>query len=93
MKSTGSWLHALTLALAVVVARALGSMAQAGLSGAIFTTDETGSFVNGNVYDSKDDVYLNGGPQPKAPCTAAGLPDGLLRLPCHRSLGLSAPLV
>jgi hypothetical protein len=46
------------------------------LSGAIFTTDINSSFVNGNVYDSMEDVYLNGGPRPNAPCTAAGLPDG-----------------
>ncbi len=32
--------------------------------------------MNGNVYDSKEEVYLNGGPPPNAPCTAAGLPDG-----------------
>jgi hypothetical protein len=46
------------------------------LSGAIFTTDANSTFVNGNVYDFKEDVYLNGGPRPNAPCTAAGLPDG-----------------
>lgn len=46
------------------------------VSGAIFTTDASSTFVNGNVYDMKDDVYLNGGPRPNAPCTAAGLPDG-----------------
>jgi hypothetical protein len=27
------------------------------------------------VYDAADVVYLNGGPRPNAPCTAAGLPD------------------
>jgi hypothetical protein len=32
--------------------------------------------VNGNVYESKEEVYLNGGPPPNAPCSAAGLPDG-----------------
>jgi hypothetical protein len=46
------------------------------LSGAIFTTDANSTFVNANVYDFKEDVYLNGGPRPNAPCTAAGLPDG-----------------
>jgi hypothetical protein len=46
------------------------------VSGAIFTTDANSTFVNANVYDLKDDVYLNGGPRPNAPCTAAGLPDG-----------------
>ena len=46
------------------------------VSGAIFTTDANSNFVNANVYDDKEDVYLNGGPRPNAPCTAAGLPDG-----------------
>jgi hypothetical protein len=46
------------------------------VSGAIFTTDMNSNFVNGNVYDFMTDVYLNGGPRPNAPCTAAGLPDG-----------------
>lgn len=49
----------------------LGSFAM--ISGAIFTTNEDGSVVNGNVYETKEDVWLNGGPpQPGA----AGLPDG-----------------
>jgi hypothetical protein len=46
------------------------------VSGAIFTTDWNSTFVNANVYDFKEDVYLSGGPRPNAPCTAAGLPDG-----------------
>jgi hypothetical protein len=46
------------------------------VSGAIFTTDQNSSYVNGNVYDFMEDVYLNGGPRPNAPCTAAGLPSG-----------------
>ncbi len=49
----------------------------APVTGAIFTTLKDGSAVNYNIYDGKQDVYLNGGPvSPKAPCTAAGLPDG-----------------
>ena len=48
----------------------------AGLTGAIFTTNSNGSVVNGNQYDSPCSVYLNGGPGPHAPATAAGLPDG-----------------
>jgi hypothetical protein len=49
----------------------------APVTGAIFTTDVNGTFVNANIYEAKEDVYLNGGPRsPKAPCTAAGLPDG-----------------
>jgi hypothetical protein len=51
--------------------------ATAPLSGAIFTTTSDGEIVNENVhYDGKIDVYLDGGPGPHAPKTAAGLPDG-----------------
>jgi hypothetical protein len=50
--------------------------AEAAIQGAIFTTDAAGTVVNGNIYSSKGDVYLDGGPQPNAPCTAAGLPNG-----------------
>lgn len=45
-------------------------------SGAIFTTLPDGSAVNFNIYASKDDVYLDGGPGIQAPQTAAGLDDG-----------------
>jgi hypothetical protein len=43
------------------------------LPGAIFTTDSTCSGVNINIFGSRKDVYLNGGP---AFPGAAGLPDG-----------------
>lgn len=46
------------------------------LSGAIFTTDGSGEPVNLNIYDAKEDVYLNGGPGINAPDDAAGLPAG-----------------
>src|SRR2546426_170512 len=46
------------------------------LSGAIFTTVFDGSEVNFNIYAAKTDVYLDGGPGPGAPQTAAGLNDG-----------------
>jgi hypothetical protein len=50
------------------------------LPGAIFTTDQRGNAVNGNAhYLSKcgaTGVYLDGGPGPNAPPTAASLPDG-----------------
>jgi hypothetical protein len=50
------------------------------LSGAIFTTDQSGTLTNGNTqYLSKcgaTGVYLDGGPGPNAPATAASLPDG-----------------
>lgn len=46
------------------------------LPGAIFTTVEDGSRVNANIYEFKEDVYLDGGPGPNAPIDAAGLPEG-----------------
>jgi hypothetical protein len=54
----------------------LATVANAALSGAIFTTVIDGSEVNFNHYAAKEDVYLDGGPGPGAPQTAAGLPDG-----------------
>jgi len=42
-------------------------------TGAIFTTDSTCTGVNLNIYDSRDAVYLDGGPNSPG---AAGLPDG-----------------
>jgi hypothetical protein len=63
-------------ALALSLASSTAMAAQ--ITGAIFTTLFDGSAVNYNIYDHKQDVYLNGGPvSPKAPCTAAGLPDGV----------------
>ena len=50
--------------------------APAPLSGAIFTTDSSGVPVNLNIYQDKQDVYLNGGPGINAPVEAAGLPAG-----------------
>jgi hypothetical protein len=72
---TGS-LPFVAAALAALTALAPASVARAATSGAIFTTDVTGNFVNGNVYENRADVYLNGGPRANAPCTAAGLTDG-----------------
>lgn len=50
--------------------------ASSELSGAVFTTLPDGSAVNHNIYDSKDDVYLDGGPGLNAPSTSAALPAG-----------------
>lgn len=75
MNARGLRLQVIHSALAALTLLIASSAAAGGLSGAIFTTDVTGTFVNGNVYDFKGDVYLNGGPRPNAPCTAAGLPD------------------
>lgn len=58
----------------------VGAQAAPPLPGAIFTTNKDGTLVNGNTkYASKCDdggVYLDGGPGPNAPRTAASLPDG-----------------
>jgi len=50
-----------------------GNIFAAPLPGAIFTTDSTCSGVDLNIYGSKGDVYLNGGPSHPG---AASLPDG-----------------
>lgn len=60
-------------AAAIVLLPALPATA-APLSGAIFTTDGSGVPVNLNIYQNKQDVYLNGGPGINAPDGAAGLP-------------------
>jgi hypothetical protein len=70
----------------ILVTVVINSAAMAQVSGAIFTTNcidvssSTGqcqsTFVNGNVYDFIEDVFLNGGPRPNAHCDAAGLPNG-----------------
>ena len=39
----------------------------------IYTTTALGATVNGNIYDSKNDVYLTGGPNN---CNGPGLPNG-----------------
>ena len=64
--------------LSVFLVLMLGAVAQAaGPTGAIFTTTPDGSVVNENVrYNTKAEVYLDGGPGPNAPQTAAGLDDG-----------------
>src|SRR5437763_13265065 len=64
-------------AVAVFVAAIASVAIQASApSGAIFTTVANGSEVNYNIYAAKTDVYLDGGPGPGAPQTAAGLDDG-----------------
>lgn len=66
----------LALVVALAIPGAAPIAAARGLSGAIFTTMVDGSRVNANIYEDKDDVYLDGGPGPNAPQGAAGLPDG-----------------
>jgi SdrD B-like domain/HYR domain len=48
--------------------------ASANLAGAIFTSDSTCTGVDLNIYSSKDDVYIDGGPNHHK--GAASLPDG-----------------
>lgn len=63
--------------LAFVFGLCVAIGAQGPVTGAVFTTNSTGTFVNGNVYDSSNDPYINGGPRPNSgSCTAAGLADG-----------------
>ncbi|AXT70514.1 hypothetical protein [Vibrio sp. dhg] len=68
-----------TATLAVSALALMFSMsAFARLDGAIFTTTPLGDIVNENVrYQSKEEVFLDGGPGPQAPRTAAALPEGL----------------
>lgn|GEM_PF-3807773 len=68
------------LIVVVIVGAAIGTfqsrMASAGqpLPGAIFTTLPDGNVVNGNIYDEKCDVALNGGPSGQQ---SHHLPDGV----------------
>lgn len=72
MKTRSLLLFLLTV-VALVLAGGQGPNAQPPVSGAIFTTDSICNRPNVNIYDAKEDVYLNGGPQHPG---AAGLPDG-----------------
>src|SRR5436309_9234364 len=65
------------LAVAVFVVVAFASLYAHAPSGAIFTTVVDGTEVNYNIYQAKEDVYLDGGPGPGAPQTAAGLDDAV----------------
>ena len=61
------------IALIAVSAICTTIKADPPLPGAIFTTDSTCTEVNQNIFDNKEDVYIDGGP---AHPGAAGLPDG-----------------
>ena len=63
-----------TVVVFVALATTIAYMAAAPLPGAIFTTDAGCTGVDLNIYQSKDAVYVDGGP---AHPGAAGLPDGL----------------
>src|SRR5712671_4822424 len=51
------------LGLGLLCCLLLAGTANANVAGAIFTTNSTGTKVNGNLYANKTAVYLNGGPQ------------------------------
>lgn len=59
------------LSVAMIAVFHAGAAAQ--VSGAVFTTASLCSGTNVNIFDLKDDVYLDGGPRKEG---AAGLPDG-----------------
>ena len=63
------------IAVGAVSATLVGNAIAGGLSGAIYTTNREGTFVNGNVYDAAEDVYLNGGP-PREPALHRGWSSG-----------------
>jgi len=69
-------LTTITLVLLIACWLAVTPAQASAPTGAIFTTVADGSEVNLNNYPSKDAVYLDGGPGPGAPQTAAGLDDG-----------------
>src|SRR5437762_11595926 len=61
------------IALVAVLALCTTLRAAPPISGAIFTSDSTCTGVNVNIYDNKEDVYIDGGPSHPG---SAGLPDG-----------------
>jgi len=65
------WLVVVGLALSALLWPATAVAA----TGAIWTSLSNGATVNANIYDAKQDVYLNGGPQNCG--NGGGLPDGL----------------
>jgi hypothetical protein len=71
-----TFLAAVALAAPILTWLPASAAPPASLSGAIFTTDVSGVPVNLNIYQAKEDVYLNGGPGINAPADAAGLPAG-----------------
>lgn len=70
-----------SLRLAASTALALGivfspSANADAINGAIYTSRADGTTVNANLYDSKDEVYLNGGPNNYPGCNGGDLDDG-----------------
>ena len=75
-------LRSSSLLTALLLVGAIGwasTASAANVSGALFTTTMNGTRVNANIYSAKcgvDGVWIDGGPGPNAPQTAAGLDDG-----------------
>lgn len=76
------------LCLLSVLTLAIGIQAQS--SGAVYTSNKSGSIVNGNVYKKKTDVYLNGGPGPNMACSNPGLVAVALRICWNSWLAVAA---
>jgi hypothetical protein len=76
MNTRKFWMLSIVAAGLFLAALSFATPTHAQLSGAIFTTLVDGTRVNANIYPSKEDVYLDGGPGPNAPSKAAGLPPG-----------------
>src|SRR5215210_1475674 len=66
-------LLALAMAVPFLTMTRNASAASNAFFGAIFTSTGDGATVNANIYDDKNDVYLNGGPQGMS---NTGLPPG-----------------
>ena len=66
----------LPLSLALAAVLVTGAVHSHAINGAIFTTTADGQTVNGNNYDTKGQVYLNGGPNNPPGCKGGELDDG-----------------
>jgi len=65
-----------TLFATLIILMFAGTAIAGPMPGAIFTTLVDGSRVNANIYQAKEDVYLDGGPGVQAPSKAAALEPG-----------------
>jgi hypothetical protein len=57
------WLAVASMLALALLGPVAGGVGAAANPGAIWTSLSTGAQVNANIYEDKDDVYLNGGPQ------------------------------
>ncbi len=64
---------AMVLGLVLTFASPVLALVKVSMTGAVWTTDSTGETVNKNIYEAKEDVYLNAGPDNK---NKPGLPAG-----------------